>query len=220
MHGDIARMMRDITEEIKLTRRLIGKDSLDERVMEAMGNIPRHLFVPEQSQSFAYQNGPVPIGYGQTISQPYIVALMTDLLNPNPEHIVLEVGTGSCYQTAILSQLVKQVYSVEVIEDLVNQANKLLNRLGYVNVEVRKGDGYYGWPEHAPYDGIIVTAAAPFIPQPLIDQLKIGGNLVIPVGLPYCHQELMVVEKKQNGEIKTRDVLGVAFVPLTGDHIP
>jgi protein-L-isoaspartate(D-aspartate) O-methyltransferase len=143
---------------------------------------------------------------------------MSDLLNTKPSDVILEIGTGSGYQAAILSELVQQVYSIEIIEDLAIIARKRLNELGYDNVEVRNGDGYYGWPEHAPYDGIIVTAAAPHIPQPLIDQLRPGARLVIPVGLPYSYQELMVVEKKANGEIETRMVLGVGFVPLTGDH--
>ena len=216
--SEIDRMLSDIEREVALTRRLTGKDALDERVMEAMKKVPRHLFVPRESRVVAYENGPVPIGYGQTISQPYIVALMTDLLNTQPEHVVLEVGTGSCYQSAILSHLVKQVYTIEIVEELANQARERLRRLGYTNVEVRAGDGNFGWPEHAPFDGIIVTAAAPFIPQPLVDQLKPGARLVIPVGQPYLHQELMVVEKKENGEISTRDVLAVAFVPLVGGN--
>jgi len=214
--SDIDRMLRDIQREVDLTRRLTGKDSLDHRVMEAMKKVPRHLFVPEESQYVAYENGPVPIGYGQTISQPYIVALMTDLLNAQPDHVVLEVGTGSCYQSAILSHLVKKVYTIEIVEQLAQQAREHLQRLGYSTVEVRAGDGNFGWLEHAPFDGIIVTAAAPFIPQALIDQLKTGGRLVIPVGQPYLHQELMVVEKKDNGKIDTRDILAVAFVPLVG----
>ena len=215
--SNIDRMLSDIQREVELTRRLTGKDSLDDRVMDAMEQVPRHLFVPDESQIVAYENGPVPIGYGQTISQPYIVALMTDLLNTQPDQVILEVGTGSCYQSVILSHLVKQVYTIEIVEDLAKQARARLKRLGYTNVEVRAGDGNSGWPEHAPFDGIIVTAAAPFIPQALIDQLKTGGCLVIPVGQPYLHQELMVVEKKENGEIDTRDILAVAFVPLIGD---
>jgi protein-L-isoaspartate(D-aspartate) O-methyltransferase len=144
--------------------------------------------------------------------------LMSDLLDSKPTDIILEIGTGSGYQAAILSQLVQQVYSVEIIEDLATIARKRLNELGCNNVEVRNDDGYYGWPEHAPYDGIIVTAAAPHIPQPLIDQLRPGARLVIPVGLPYSYQELMVVEKRANDEIEARKVLGVGFVPLTGGH--
>jgi protein-L-isoaspartate(D-aspartate) O-methyltransferase len=215
---DFQRMLNDIEMEVHLTRHLIGKNSLDDRVMEVMKQVPRHEFLPVDLRYCAYDNGPAPIGSGQTISQPYIVALMSDLLNTKPSDIILEIGTGSGYQAAILSQLVKQVYSVEIIEDLATIARQRLNELGYNNVEVRNDDGYYGWPEHAPYDGIIVTAAAPHIPQPLIDQLRPGARLVIPVGLPYSYQELMVVEKRANDEIEVRKVLGVGFVPLTGGH--
>ena len=212
------RMLNDIEMEVHLTRHLIGKNSFDDRVMAAMKQVPRHEFLPADLRYCAYDNGPAPIGSGQTISQPYIVALMSDLLNTKPSDIILEIGTGSGYQAAILSQLVQQVYSVEIIEDLATTARKRLNKLGYDNVEVRNDDGYFGWPEHAPYDGVIVTAAAPHIPQSLIDQLRTGARLVIPVGLPYSYQELMVVEKKANGEIETQKVLGVSFVPLTGEH--
>jgi protein-L-isoaspartate(D-aspartate) O-methyltransferase len=214
---DLQRMLKEIEMEVNWTRHLIGKDSLDTRVMAAMGQVPRHEFVPENLRYLAYENGPAPIGSGQTISQPYIVALMSDLLNTKTTDIILEIGTGSGYQSAILSNLVEQVYSVEIIEDLATEARDQLNRLGYNNVVVRTGDGYVGWPEHAPYDGIIVTAAAPNIPQPLIDQLRVGARLVIPVGFPHSHQELMVVEKMADNEIKTQTILGVSFVPLTGD---
>ena len=215
---DLQGMLNDIEMEVHLTRHLIGKNSFDDRVMAAMKQVPRHEFLPADLRYCAYDNGPAPIGSGQTISQPYIVALMSDLLNTKPSDIILEIGTGSGYQAAILSQLVQQVYSVEIIEELATQARKRLGELGYNNVEVRNADGYFGWPEYAPYDGVIVTAAAPHIPQPLIDQLRTGARLVIPVGLPYRYQELMVVEKKANGEIETRKVLGVGFVPLTGEH--
>jgi protein-L-isoaspartate(D-aspartate) O-methyltransferase len=186
--------------------------------MTAMKKVPRHEFLPPDLRYCAYDNGPAPIGSGQTISQPYIVALMSDLLETKPSDIILEIGSGSGYQAAVLSQLVQQVYSVEIIEDLATTARKRLNKLGYNNVEIRNDDGYFGWSEHAPYDGIIVTAAAPHIPQPLIDQLRTGARLVIPVGFPYSYQELMVVEKRANGEIETQMVLGVSFVPLTGEH--
>ncbi len=215
---DLQRMLNDIEMEVHLTRHLIGKNSFDDRVMVAMKQVPRHEFLPADLRYCAYDNGPAPIGSGQTISQPYIVALMSDLLNTKPSDIILEIGTGSGYQAAILSQLVQQVYSVEIIEDLATNARKRLNKLGYNNVEVRNDDGYFGWPEHAPYDGVIVTAAAPHIPPFLIDQLRSGARLVIPVGLPYNYQELMVVEKRANGEIETQNVLGVGFVPLTGEH--
>ncbi len=212
------RLLRDIKREVEYTRRLIGKDALAENVMNAVKLVPRHEFVPSDARAYAYDNGPISIGFGQTISQPYIVALMTDLLNPEPDDVSLEIGSGSGYQAAILSCLVKQVYTVEIVQELAMQAKERLHRLNCTNVDVKVGDGYYGCPEHAPFDGIIVTAAAPHIPQPLIDQLKVGARLVIPVGQPYMHQELMMVEKKDNDEISTRDVLGVAFVPLTGNH--
>ena len=216
--NDLQRMLNDIEMEVHLTRHLIGKNAFDDRVMAAMKNVPRHEFLPADLRYCAYDNGPAPIGSGQTISQPYIVALMSDLLNTKPSDIILEIGTGSGYQAAILSQLVQQVYSVEIIEDLAATARKRLNKLGYNNVEVRNDDGYFGWQEHAPYDGVIVTAAAPHIPPSLIDQLRPGARLVIPVGFPYSYQELMVVEKRANGEIETEKVLGVSFVPLTGEH--
>ena len=213
--SDKAQMLHDIEMEVKLTRNLIGRSAFDDRVMQAMREVPRHEFVPIAARHEAYYNGPLPIGHGQTISQPYIVALMTDLLEPNAEDVVLEIGTGSGYQAAVLSRVVKQVYSLEIIEALSLQAAETLQRLGYNNVKCRVGDGYDGWSEQAPYDGILVTAASPHIPQPLIDQLKPGARLVIPVGLPYSHQELMLVEKQSSGTFSVTDVLGVAFVPLT-----
>lgn len=219
MKDQVQRMLDDIETEVRLTRRMIGKDALDERVIDAMKEVPRHLFVPEESRRYAYANGPVPIGMGQTISQPYIVALMTDLLNPQPGDTILEIGTGSGYQAAILSKLVKQVYSVEIIETLARKARDRIEELGCRNISIRTDDGYMGWADHAPYDGIVVTAAVPHIPQALIDQLKEGANLVIPVGLPYSYQELLVVKKKPHGEIDTRSVLGVSFVPFTGKHV-
>jgi protein-L-isoaspartate(D-aspartate) O-methyltransferase len=182
--------------------------------MHAMAKVARDKFVPPAMRTAAFDNGPLPIGHGQTISQPYIVALMTDLVEPQPEHVILEVGTGSGYQTAILAELCRKVYSVEVVEALGDAAVARLQDLGYLNVETRIGNGYEGWPEHAPYDGVIVTAAASRIPQPLIDQLKPGGRLVIPVGQPYSYQELMLVSKDNTGQISSRSVLGVAFVPL------
>jgi len=216
--NDLERMLSDIKMTVELTRHLIGKDSLDDRVMAAMKQVPRHEFLPADLRYLAYDNGPAPIGSGQTISQPYIVALMSDLLNTKPTDTILEIGTGSGYQAAILSKLVKQVYSIEIIEDLATKARSRLKKLGYDNVAVRQDNGYFGWQEHAPFDGIIVTAAAPHIPQPLIDQLRTGAKLVIPVGLPYCYQELMVVEKKADGEIDTQAILGVSFVPLVSSE--
>lgn len=216
--NDLERMLRDIESEVELTRHYIDKDALDVRVMAAMKQVPRHEFLPEDLRSQAYDNGPVPIGSGQTISQPYIVALMTDLLETNPTDVILEIGTGSGYQAAVLSELVKKVYSIEIIESLARLASKRLKALGYDNVEVRNDNGCFGWPEHAPFDGIIVTAAAPQIPPAWLDQLRVGGRLVVPMGSPYGYQELMVFEKTAKHDMKSRTVLGVRFVPLTGVH--
>lgn len=215
MNG-LQRMLNDIEMEVNLTRHLIGKDALDDRVMAAIKQVPRHEFLPADYRFLAYDNGPAPIGSGQTISQPYIVALMSDLLDTKPTDTILEIGTGSGYQAAVLSNLVKRVYSLEIIEELSKKARLRLKKLGYNNVTVRTGDGHFGWPEHAPYDGIIVTAAAADIPRSLIDQLRAGARLVIPLGLPYSYQELMVIEKKANGKIEARNILGVSFVPLVG----
>ena len=214
----IKRMISDIEAEVRYTRQMIGKNALDPRVMAAMANTPREEFVPRSYGDAAFDNGPLPIGHGQTISQPYIVALMTDLLELEDDDVVLEVGTGSGYQTAILAQLCSKVYSIEYVQALAAAAGARLKRLGYDNIESRCGNGYDGWPEHAPFDAIIVTAAASHIPEPLVEQLKPGGRLVIPVGYPYSYQELRVVEKNEAGEIHVRDVLGVAFVPLQGEH--
>lgn len=207
-------MIADIESEVAFTRRQIGRNELAPEVMAAMQKIPREEFVPDDLRKYAFDNGPLPIGHGQTISQPYIVALMTDLLQPAPEHYVLEVGTGSGYQAAILSQLVKKVYTIELIKELGEAAAERLHRLHYHNVKTRIGNGYLGWPEHAPYDSIIVTAAASHIPPALIKQLKSGGRMVIPVGLPYMHQELMLIEKDEVDDTHVKDILGVAFVPL------
>lgn len=212
---DNKQMLRDIEAEVKYTRNLIGRSALGSRVMQAMKEVPRHEFVPKGAHREAYYNGPLPIGNGQTISQPYIVALMTDLLESTPDDVILEIGTGSGYQAAILSRVVRQVYSLEIIEALSLRAAETLQRLGYSNVACQVGDGYHGWAEQAPFDGIIVTAASPNIPQPFVDQLKPGGRLVIPIGLPHSHQELMVALKQESGKISVTDVLGVAFVPLT-----
>ena len=214
----IETMLQDIKAEVKATQCFLGKDKLDERVMWAMKQVPRQEFVPDSEQSWAFYNGPLSIGLGQTISQPYIVALMTDLLNTQTQHTILEIGTGSGYQTAVLSCLVHQVYSIEIIDELARSSSTRLNRLGFLNVTVRHSDGYYGWSEHAPYDGIIVTAAAPHIPRHLLVQLKIGGRLVIPVDLPDGFQELLVLTKQADDKFDRRKVLDVTFVPLTGDH--
>ena len=186
--------------------------------MRVLGMVGRHRFVPAGLQSQAYENRPLPIGYGQTISQPYIVALMTDLLEPEVGDVVLEIGTGSGYQAAILSRLVSQVYSIEIIPELAELASKRLQRLGFANIEVKNSDGYYGWQEHAPFDAIIVTAAISHIPPPLIEQLKPGGVLMIPVGPVFQVQQLTMVKKDSAGEITTRQVLPVRFVPFTGER--
>lgn len=212
------RMIEAIKDDVKRTSRMIGKKALGGDVMQAMAKVPRHEFVPVDQRPFAYKNRPLSIGYGQTISQPYIVALMTDLLNLTQTDRVLEVGTGSGYQAAVLAELTARVYSIEIIKELGEQAERRLKRLGYKNIEVRVGDGYYGWKAHGPYDGIIVTAAAGHIPPPLIQQLKPGGRMVIPVGSPFMVQQLVLVEKKGDEKIETRQVLPVRFVPLTGGH--
>jgi len=189
----------------------------DQDVLAAMERVPRHEFVPADLQSQAYTDRPLPIGYGQTISQPYIVALMTELLELESTDRVLEVGTGSGYQAAILGEIVAEVYTVEIVDALAKEATERLRRLGYGNVHVLSADGYYGWEEHAPYDAIIVTCAPDHIPQPLVQQMKDGGQLVIPVGPPGGYQTLWQVTKVGD-ETKTRNVTGVLFVPLTGEH--
>jgi protein-L-isoaspartate(D-aspartate) O-methyltransferase len=209
-------LLDQIRAEVRDTYYLTGRAALDERVMRALGQVPRHAFVPEALRYSAYDNRPLPIGHGQTISQPYVVALMTDLIRPGPEDVVLEIGTGSGYQAAILATLVKRVYSLEIVESLAELARDRLHRLGYGNVEVAVGDGHSGWPEHAPYDAILVTAATPAIPPALIEQLKPGGTLVIPIGSQYAGQDLRVVGKDAQGGIEERSVLPVLFVPLTG----
>lgn len=211
-------MIRGIDQEWRLTRSLTGRDRLDDRVLTAMKSVPRHRFVPGENDRRAYDNCPLPIGHGQTISQPFIVALMTDLLQTDEEDTVLEVGTGSGYQAAILSCLVRQVYSIELIDELARPACDRLHELAIENVEIKTGNGYQGWSEHAPYDGIIVTAAAPFIPPALIDQLKAGARLVIPVGQPFYAQELMVVEKRPDGGTTTSNIMSVVFVPLVNEN--
>ncbi|MCX7148726.1 MAG: protein-L-isoaspartate(D-aspartate) O-methyltransferase [Rhodocyclales bacterium] len=213
---DLDLLLDEIREEVWATRQFTGRPALDERVLEALREVPRHSFVPDESHHRAYGNYPLPIGHGQTISQPYIVALMTDLIQPRPEDVVLEVGTGSGYQAAVLSRLVKQVYSVEIVEELAREAGARLQRMGYANVEVRTGNGRLGWPQHAPYDAILVAAAASRIPPALIEQLKPGGTLVIPVGSPHAAQDLLVLKKNARGQAEENNVLPVAFVPLTG----
>ncbi len=210
-------LVREIEAEVRATRQDLGKSALDPRVIAAMGTVPRHEFVPEDMRGLAYLNRPLPIGHEQTISQPYIVAIMTDLLALPPAARVLEVGTGSGYQAAVLAALGAEVYSIEIVEPLGLQAKALLGKLGYANVHVRIGDGYAGWPEEAPFDGIIVTAAAPEVPQPLLDQLKPGGRMIIPVDGRFFGQDLLLIEKDASGKVKERKVLPVVFVPLTGE---
>ncbi|KAA3627607.1 MAG: protein-L-isoaspartate(D-aspartate) O-methyltransferase [Proteobacteria bacterium] len=205
-----------IEADARSTADLTGRGSFSQRVMDAVGAVPRHEFIPNDLSIAAYDNRPLPIGKGQTISQPYIVALMTDLLDPQPGDIVLEVGTGSGYQAAVLSLLVQQVFSTEIIDSLAQAAAQRLSRLGYDNTQIRTCDGYYGWPEEAPFDGILITAATPQVPPPLIEQLRPGGRLVAPLGTPYSHQTLVLLEKDANCTITVRNILPVAFVPLTG----
>jgi protein-L-isoaspartate(D-aspartate) O-methyltransferase len=211
-------MVDDIQADVRATREYIGKGRLDEAILKVIGRVPRHAFVPEALRGEAYANRPLPIGYGQTISQPYIVALMTDLLEPGPDDVMLEVGTGSGYQAAVLAALVRRVYTIEIVPELGRSAAERLARLGCANVETRVGDGYYGWPEAGPFDGIVVTAVAGHIPPPLIRQLKPGGRMVVPLGQPFGVQQLVRVTKDAQGNLTTQQVLPVRFVPLTGDH--
>ena len=211
-------MIELIEESVRETEIYIDKSALDPRVMVAMAKVPRHEFVPRWLRINAYKNRPLPIGHGQTISQPYIVALMTDLLAVKSGDRVLEVGTGSGYQAAILAELVDKVYTIEIIEKLANRARNVLKQQGYRNVQTRTGDGYYGWQERAPFDAIVVTAASGHIPPPLIRQLKKGGRMVIPVGSRFMVQQLVLIEKDDRGKVSTRQILPVRFVPLTGDH--
>ncbi len=211
-------LIQEIQNDVRLTSHYIGKKELNEDVLAAMNHVPREDFVPKELRLFAYENRPLPIGYGQTISQPYIVALMTDLLDVDKGDVVFEVGTGSGYQAAILSKLVKDVYTIEIIPELAEEAKARLKRLGYSNVTVLEGDGYYGWKKAAPFDGIIVTAAAGQIPPPLIAQLKPGGSMVIPVGSAFQTQQLMLVKKDGKGKLSIKQVLPVRFVPLMGKH--
>jgi len=187
----------------------------DNAVLEAMRAVPRHLFVPQRQRRRAYADGPLPIGYGQTISQPYIVAYMTAMLKPKRDHNVLEIGTGSGYQAAVLAEIVKHVHTIEIVPELGAAAKKRLKDIGYDNVTARVGDGYFGWKEHAPFDAIIVTAAASHIPPPLVEQLKPGGRMAIPVGPPLQVQHLMLIEKLEDGSVVKRNVMPVRFVPFT-----
>ncbi|HEY5738127.1 MAG TPA: protein-L-isoaspartate(D-aspartate) O-methyltransferase [Gammaproteobacteria bacterium] len=210
-------MIDDIEAGMAATRSLTGRERLGRRVLRACRQVRREDFVPPDLRRAAFRDGALPLGYGQTISQPYIVALMTDLLDLDERSRVLEVGTGSGYQAAILSCLAQRVYTIERIAQLAESARKRLRELGYDNVETRCGDGYRGWPEQAPFDAIVVTAAAPVVPPMLLEQLKPGGRMVIPVGMPARHQELMLVTRDLAGEIHQRSVLAVAFVPMVED---
>ena len=213
-----AAMVAEVESNMVYTADRVGRKSLSPAVANALRTVPRHQFVSEEERPFAYENRPLPIGHGQTISQPYIVAVMTELIDPKPGDRVLEIGTGSAYQAAVLGTVGADVYSIEIIEPLAETARDRLKKLGYTNVHTRTGDGYYGWPEAAPFDAILVTAAASHIPPALIKQLKPGGRMVIPVGDRFSVQQLVLVEKDPDQKIKTRQLLPVAFVPLTGKH--
>ncbi len=211
-------MLDAITDSVRRSASYTGRSSLSPAVMDAMAQVPRAAYVPSTQRALAYENYPLPIGEGQTISQPLIVALMTDLIEPQAHHVVLEVGTGSGYQAAVLAHLVKQVYSVEIIPELAERAARTLKEQGVHNVAVKQGDGYAGWPEHAPFDAIVVTAAPEDIPPPLMEQLRPGGKLVIPVGPQGGVQELLLVTADASGSMNERSVLPVSFVPLTGER--
>lgn len=215
---NIGYMVKTIEAEAKAAAPWVKHAAIDPRILAVMAKVPRHEFVSPELNFAAYDNGPLPIGHGQTISQPYIVALMTDLLQLEPEYTVLEIGAGSGYQAAVLSQLVSKVYSIEIIPELAVAAAQRLQRLGYTNVDVRQGNGRLGLPEHAPFDAIMVTAAAETIPPALIEQLRPGGRLVIPVGNRYYGQDLQLLVKAENGKGSIENILPVAFVPLTGQN--
>jgi len=209
-----ARMVAEIDQMYAETRAETGLAAMAPRVRASLGKVERHRLIPQDQAHLAYRNHPLPIGHSQTISQPYIVALSTDLLAPEPSHVVLEVGTGSGYQAAVLAEIVKQVYTIEIVEPLGRAAESRLAALGYKNIEVRIGDGYKGWPEKGPFDGIVVTAAAPRVPQALVDQLKPGGRMVIPIGERWEVQQLLLITRKADGTVQQKNVLPVRFVPL------
>jgi protein-L-isoaspartate(D-aspartate) O-methyltransferase len=211
---------RALVDELRENSRRAGEygaPPLSERTLAVLGQVPRHEFVPEDQKRYAYQNRPLPIGADQTISQPYIVALMTELAQVTKDDVVLEIGTGSGYQAAVLAGLARHVYTIEIVEMLGERATGVLARLGYGNVTTRVGDGYKGWPDQAPFDAILVTAAPEEIPQPLIDQLAVGGRLVVPVGAEHAVQTLKVLMKQEQGALQVEDVIAVRFVPLTRD---
>lgn len=201
--------------ETMVNRQFVARDIDDSHVLEVLKRVQRHRFVPERYQHLAYADSPIPIGYRQTISQPYIVALMTQLVEPKPNARALDIGTGSGYQAAVLAELVKDVYSIEIVKELANEARVRLDKLGYRNIHLKHGDGYRGWPEAAPFQIIVVAAAPDHVPRPLLDQLAVGGRMVIPVGNKY--QSLLVIEKSENGALSQRKIAPVAFVPMTGE---
>lgn len=215
---DFAALRADLVDEVRQFSRSLGDEPIRADVLQSLNTVERHRFVPRDQVRHAYENRPLSIGYGQTISQPYIVALMTDLVDPKPDDVVLEVGTGSGYQAATLSGLVARVYTIEIIEGLADEASERLQVLGFESVVTRLGDGYFGWEEHAPFDSIIVTAAATHVPPPLIDQLKPGGRMVIPVGGRFAVQWLLLIQKEDDGSVVTRQITAVRFVPLTGQR--
>ena len=209
-----ARMVAEVEAMYAETRGLTGVPAMSPRVRAALGKVERHRLVSAEQRSRAYRNHPLPIGQGQTISQPYIVALSTDLIAPQPHHVVLEVGTGSGYQAAVLAEIVQRVYSIEILDSLALTAMGALKELQYQNVEIKVGDGYQGWPEKAPFDAIVVTAAAPRVPEALVEQLKVGGRMVIPVGAAGGAQDLLLIVKTAAGRVERKSILPVRFVPL------
>ncbi|MDP2810998.1 MAG: protein-L-isoaspartate(D-aspartate) O-methyltransferase [Rhodocyclaceae bacterium] len=217
----VAKRQSMVAEVVSMARDFragTARGSIDARVLGVLGRLPRHEFVPAAMRASAYENRPLPIGYGQTISQPYIVAVMTDLLRVGAGDTALEIGTGSGYQAAVLAELGVRVSTIEIVEPLAREAAERLRRLGYASILTRIGDGYHGWPEQGPFDAIMVTAAASHVPPPLLRQLKPGGRMVIPVGAAFQTQQLMLIEKRADGTLTTRQLMPVIFVPLTGGH--
>lgn len=218
--ADLTRERQAMVAEVAAMARtfggVAGQGTIDPRVLAALGRVPRHEFVSPGLRGNAYDNRPLPIGHGQTISQPYIVAVMTDFLRVSAGDTVLEIGTGSGYQAAVLAELGAQVSSIEIVEPLAKEGTQRLRRLGYASVATKIGDGYHGWPERGPFDAIVVTAASSHVPPPLVRQLKPGGRMVIPVGAPFQTQQLMLVEKRGDGGVTSRQMMPVRFVPLTG----
>ncbi len=220
-HADFTQLRRGMLDVInayvELSGEQIHKASLDSRVMEVMGRVPRHEFVPVELRAFAYADGPLPIGCGKTVSQPFMVAVMTDLLELDSSHRVLEIGTGLGYHAAVMAELAGELYSVEIIEELAEQAHSRLGDAGYENIRFRVGDGYNGWPEHGPYDRILVASANELIPPPLLQQLKPGGRMVVPAGLEQA-QQLLLVEKDEAGRIEATEIFPVLFAPMVRAH--